>query len=416
MKGLLINYLKNFRGFSYEIWILTIITFINRMGAMAMPFLTKYLHENLSYSLTEVGWLMGAIGLGSLFGNWIGGQLTDKYGFYTIMLVSLVLVGFGFMALLFLYSFTEMFIGLFLLTAFADIYKPAMYVAVGKFSKPENRTRSLTLIRLGSNLGIIAGPVLGGFLVTVASYDSLFFIDGGTSLLAVILLMFFIDDNKMAIIWSDVEQRVASTSKYLISSSFVLLLCCVFVTAFLFYQVFTVLPLYNTQKFKFTQVEIGLLLSLNGIIVFLFEMPIVAYLEKKKVAVTKIIFAGSIFMSCGFITLLISNYIFLLVISMFLITTGNLLILSFSNTFALSMSRIGMEGRYMALYSMSFSVAQIFSPEIGLLISNKFSFSHNWFFMSLVSLVGIAIYYLLHKKTISQKTISQKTITELKNS
>ena len=381
------------------------------MGAMAMPFLTKYLHENLSYSLTEVGWLMGAIGLGSLFGNWIGGQLTDKYGFYTIMLVSLVLVGFGFMALLFLYSFTEMFIGLFLLTAFADIYKPAMYVAVGKFSKPENRTRSLTLIRLGSNLGIIAGPVLGGFLVTVASYDSLFFIDGGTSLLAVILLMFFIDDNKMAIIWSDVEQRVASTSKYLISSSFVLLLCCVFVTAFLFYQVFTVLPLYNTQKFKFTQVEIGLLLSLNGIIVFLFEMPIVAYLEKKKVAVTKIIFAGSIFMSCGFITLLISNYIFLLVISMFLITTGNLLILSFSNTFALSMSRIGMEGRYMALYSMSFSVAQIFSPEIGLLISNKFSFSHNWFFMSLVSLVGIAIYYLLHKKT-----ISQKTITELKNS
>ena len=378
---------------------------------MAMPFLTKYLHENLSYSLTEVGWLMGAIGLGSLFGNWIGGQLTDKYGFYTIMLVSLVLVGFGFITLLFLYSFAEMFVGLFLLTAFADIYKPAMYVAVGKFSKPENRTRSLTLIRLGANLGIIAGPVLGGFLVTVASYDSLFFIDGGTSLLAVILFMFFIDDNKMAIIWNDVEQKVSATSKYLISSSFVLLLCCVFVTAFLFYQIFTVLPLYNTQKFNFTQVEIGLLLSLNGIIVFLFEMPIVAYLEKKKVAVTKIIFVGSIFMSCGFITLLISNYIFLLVISMLLITTGNLLILSFSNTFALSMSRIGMEGRYMALYSMSFSVAQIFSPEIGLLISNKLSFTHNWFFMSLLSLVGIAIYYLLHKKT-----IRQNTIIELKNS
>ena len=411
MKGLLTNYLKNFRGFSNEIWILTIITFINRMGAMAMPFLTKYLHENLSYSLTEVGWLMGAIGLGSLFGNWIGGQLTDKYGFYTIMLVSLVLVGFGFIALLFLYSFTEMFVGLFLLTAFADIYKPAMYVAVGKFSKPENRTRSLTLIRLGANLGIIAGPVLGGFLVTVASYDSLFFIDGGTSLLAVILFMFFIDDNKMAIIWNDVEQKVSATSKYLISSSFVLLLCCVFVTAFLFYQIFTVLPLYNTQKFNFTQVEIGLLLSLNGIIVFLFEMPIVAYLEKKKVAVTKIIFVGSIFMSCGFITLLISNYIFLLVISMLLITTGNLLILSFSNTFALSMSRIGMEGRYMALYSMSFSVAQIFSPEIGLLISNRLSFTHNWFFMSLISLVGIAIYYILHKKT-----IRQNTIIELKNS
>lgn len=402
MKGLLKNYLKNFQGFSKEIWILTVITFINRMGAMAMPFLTKYLHENLSYSLTEVGWLMGAIGLGSLFGNYIGGQLTDKYGFYTIMLVSLILVGFSFVALLFLYSFNEMLVGLFMLTAFADIYKPAMYVAVGKFSRPENRTRSLTLIRLGSNLGIVAGPVLGGLLVTVSSYDSLFFIDGGTSLLAVILFMFFIDDNKMAITWNDVEERVATVSKYLVSSSFILLLCCVFVTAFLFYQIFTVLPLYNTQKFNFTQVEIGLLLSLNGIIIFLFEMPIVAYLENKKVPVTKIIFIGSVFMSIGFVALVFLNYVFLLVISVLFITIGNLLILSFSNTFALSMSRIGMEGRYMAMYSMSFSVAQIFSPEIGFLISKKFSFTHNWLFMSIVSLVGICIYYLLHKKTLNQ--------------
>ena len=374
------------------------------MGAMAMPFLTKYLHENLSYSLTEVGWLMGAIGLGSLAGNWIGGQLTDKYGFYTIMLVSLVLVGFGFVALLFLYSFTEMLCGLFLLTAFADIYKPAMYVAVGKFSLPENRTRSLTLIRLGSNLGVVAGPVLGGLLVTISSYDNLFFIDGATSLLAVILFMFFIDDSKLAITWNEVQKQVSNTTNYLVNSSFILLLCCVFVTAFLFYQIFTVLPLYNTQKFNFTEIEIGMLLSLNGVVIFLFEMPIVAYLEKQKVAVTKIIFVGSVFMSLGFLTLTFSNYIFLLIISVLFITIGNLLILSFSNTFALSMSRIGMEGRYMAMYSMSFSVAQIFSPEIGFLISKNFSFVHNWIFMTVISLVGIYIYYRLHKKTLKQNT------------
>ena len=413
MIGLLHNYLKNFKGFSREIWILATITFINRMGAMAMPFLTKYLHENLSYSLTEVGWLMGAIGLGSLFGNWLGGHLTDKYGFYTIMLVSLILVGFGFVALLFLYNFTEMLLGLFLLTTFADIYKPAMYVAVGKFSRPENRTRSLTLIRLGSNLGIVAGPVLGGLLVTVSSYDSLFFIDGGTSLLAVILFIFFIDDNKMAILWNDVGHKAVETSRFLLSSSFLLLLFCVFITAFLFYQMFTVLPLYNTVKFHFTQVQIGLLLSLNGIIVFLFEMPIIAYLERKKVAITKIIFFGSISMAIGFVALVFSDYIFLLIISVIFITLGNLLILSFSNTFALSMSRIGMEGRYMALYSMSFSVAQIFSPEIGFLISNKFSFTYNWWFMSVISLFGIFIYYLLHKKITVQNAVKQINSNQL---
>ena len=147
-----------------------------------------------------------------------------------------------------------------------------------------------------------------------------------------------------------------------------------------------------------------MLLSLNGVVIFLFEMPIVAYLEKQKVAVTKIIFVGSVFMSLGFLTLTFSNYIFLLIISVLFITIGNLLILSFSNTFALSMSRIGMEGRYMAMYSMSFSVAQIFSPEIGFLISKNFSFVHNWIFMTVISLVGIYIYYRLHKKTLKQNT------------
>ena len=217
----------------------------------------------------------------------------------------------------------------------------------------------------------------------------------------------------MAILWNDVGHKAVETSRFLLSSSFLLLLFCVFITAFLFYQMFTVLPLYNTVKFHFTQVQIGLLLSLNGIIVFLFEMPIIAYLERKKVAITKIIFFGSISMAIGFVALVFSDYIFLLIISVIFITLGNLLILSFSNTFALSMSRIGMEGRYMALYSMSFSVAQIFSPEIGFLISNKFSFTYNWWFMSVISLFGIFIYYLLHKKITVQNAVKQINSNQL---
>jgi hypothetical protein len=38
------RYCNNFRGFSREIWILTLITFINRAGTMVLPFLSKYLN------------------------------------------------------------------------------------------------------------------------------------------------------------------------------------------------------------------------------------------------------------------------------------------------------------------------------------------------------------------------------------
>ena len=37
------KYFNNFKGFSREIWILALITFINRAGTMVLPFLSKYL-------------------------------------------------------------------------------------------------------------------------------------------------------------------------------------------------------------------------------------------------------------------------------------------------------------------------------------------------------------------------------------
>jgi hypothetical protein len=36
----------------------------------------------------------------------------------------------------------------------ADMFRPAMFVSLATYSKPENRTRSLTLVRLAVNLGL----------------------------------------------------------------------------------------------------------------------------------------------------------------------------------------------------------------------------------------------------------------------
>jgi predicted MFS family arabinose efflux permease len=80
------RYINNFRGFSREIWILAIITFINRAGTMVLPFLSKYLKEDLHFTYGEVGWIMVCFGFGSILGSWLGGKLSDKIGFYSFLL------------------------------------------------------------------------------------------------------------------------------------------------------------------------------------------------------------------------------------------------------------------------------------------------------------------------------------------
>ncbi len=395
------SYIDNFKGFSREIWVLTFITYINRTGAMVMPFLTKYLHEEFFFSFNEIGWMMACIGVGSLTGSWIGGKLTDKIGYYTIMLSSLFLTGFGIIALMFLYDFIELCVGLFLITAIADMYKPAMYVAVSNFTNNQNRTRALTLIRLAVNLGIVSGPIIAGMLIQKDNYDLLFWIDGLTCIIAITTFMLLIDESKIykarKTILRKKENKTLIQRSNIYDKNFILFLFASFITAFLFFQLFTTIPLYNTQKLKLSEIEIGLLLSLNGIIIFLFEMPLIGFLETKKYKDTKIILSGSVFMTLGFFSLLISKSISIMALSIFLITMGQILLFSFSNTFAFNRAIKGHEGKYMALYTMSFSVAQITSPKIGFTVIENFNYFSNWLLMALVGLIGISLYYILDK-------------------
>lgn len=401
MKSYLNTYFDNFRGFSREIWVLTLITYINRAGAMVMLFLTKYLHDSMFFSLTEIGWMLVCIGIGALVGAWIGGKLTDRLGFYTVMLSSLFLTGFGIISLMFLYDFAEICVGLFLVTVIADMYKPAMYVAVSNFTNKENRTRALTLVRLAVNLGIVSGPVIAGLIIQKDNYDMLFWIDGLTCVFAISIFMLLIDESKIYKARKQIQRnkkiKGIVNRKLIQDKNFIIFLFASFSTAILFFQLFTTIPMYNSEKLKLSELSIGLLLALNGLLIFLFEMPLIGFLEKKNFETTKIILQGSVFMTLGFFFLLFSKSIFILVISIFFITIGQILLFSFSNTFAFARAVNGQEGKYMAFYAMSFSAAQILSPKVGFSIIESFSYFSNWLLMATIGLIGIFLYYKLDK-------------------
>ena len=120
------KYIDNFRGFSREIWILTLITFINRAGTMVLPFLSKYLREDLDFSYNQVKWILISFGLGSIVGSWLGGKLSDKIGFYKIMIFSLMTSGIAFFGLQFVTSFEGLLVAMFFIMVVA-----AAEVAVG---------------------------------------------------------------------------------------------------------------------------------------------------------------------------------------------------------------------------------------------------------------------------------------------
>ena len=159
------SYVNSFRGLSREIWWLALITLINRAGTMVIPFLSLYLTQDLGFTLENVGIIMTCFGIGSLIGSWVGGKLTDIFGYYKVMLISLLLTGLLFFWIQLLTSFIGVCIGVLILMSVADAFRPATLVALSAYSKQENKTRSVTLIRLAINLGFSAGPAWADLLL-----------------------------------------------------------------------------------------------------------------------------------------------------------------------------------------------------------------------------------------------------------
>ena len=390
------RYINSFRGFTREIWILTLVTFINRAGTMVLPFLTKYLNEDLEFSYSDVGTIMVFFGLGSMLGSYLGGKLTDSIGFYKVMIFSLFVSGLLFFGLQYVTSFYGLCIAMFVIMTIADMFRPAMFVSLGAYAKPENRTRALTLVRLAVNLGFAAGPAMGGLIIMNIGYHGLFWVDGASCILAISIFWLLVKEKKKTIEENAVSESVAVKSVYSDRPFWVFLLV-IFITGMVFFQLFTTLPLYHQKAYGLTEFQTGLLLTLNGFLVFLLEMPIVNYFDRKKVNKVKLVLVGSLFMALGFYVLLLNVWAGILVINVLFLTFGEIFAFPFSNSFALGRAPRGQEGRYMAFYSMSFSLAHIMSSKTGMNIFDHFGYLTNWVVMGTLGLVAVACSFWVMK-------------------
>ena len=346
---------------------------------------------------------MVCFGTGSIIGSWLGGKLSDKIGFYKIMIFSLLTTGILFFFVQFITSFLGLCIGMFVLMIVADMFRPAMFVSIGAYAKSENRTRALTLVRLAINLGFAAGPALGGLIIMGIGYRGLFWVDGATCIIAILIFWIKVKEKKKSA-FTDKEHpgEILTHSVFKDKPFWIFLFTCLF-SGVLFFQVFTTIPLYHKEQFNLTEFQTGLLLTMNGLIIFLLEMPLVSYVERHKISKVKVVALGCFLMAISLFLMLINTWAGVLIIMMLFMTVGEMFAFPFSNSVALSRAPKGHEGRYMAIYTMSFSLAHIVSSKVGMEIIEYYGYQMNWFVMGILGLLGmisgIWVFRLIQKET-----------------
>jgi predicted MFS family arabinose efflux permease len=157
----------------------------------------------------------------------------------------------------------------------------------------------------------------------------------------------------------------------------------------LFFQLFTTLPLYHHEFYDLSEFETGLLMTFNGLLIFVLEMPIVSMAERRKLYKLKIIFWGSFLMALSFFVLLFNAWVGVLVLSLIFMSLAEIFLFPFSNGFAMSRAPKGHEGRYMAIFTMSYSLAHVASSKVGLEIISRFGYQINWVFMGMLGVLAM---------------------------
>ncbi|MGB0886994.1 MAG: MDR family MFS transporter [Vicingaceae bacterium] len=389
------TYRNSFKGLSVQVWWLSLITLINRAGTMVIPFLSLYLTKDLGFSLSKVGWVMSAFGLGSVCGSWLGGKLTNKFGFYKVMFWSLLVSGLMFIALQYLTSFSVLCIGIFLLMLVADTFRPALFVAVAAYCKPENRTRSITLIRLAINLGFSFGPAAGGLIIFALNYSGLFWVDGITCIAAAILFVYLLSEHKKG---NEIQKNntIREKKSPYKDKAYLVFLGAILLIGFTFLQYFSTIPLYYKEVHLLSEKEIGWLMSLNGILIFLIEMPLVAFFEHERFSKYRILVISTLLFAISFFILNISNWYGILIAGMLIMSVAEMLNFPFLNSFAMDRAEENNnQGEYMALFTMTFSISHIFAHNAGMQLIDNYSYELTWYIMGILLVLSILLLFWL---------------------
>lgn len=371
---------------------------------MVMPFMAIYLTSQLGWSKSQAGIVVSSYGLGSLVGAFCGGMIIERIGAYRTMIYGLCMGGLMFMSLMFFKEFYGLVTMIFLTSALADIFRPAAFGALKIYSEPENLTRSNALIRLAINLGIAIGPLIGGVIMANFSFDWLFIIDGLTCICAAIYLRLQlpnIEGKKPKVEKAQRGKSVYQDGKYLLFFAISL------INLIVFFQIINVVPLFLKEYYCLTEGQIGLFFTLNGLIIVLVEMPVIHYLESKKLVYLPLML-GILFIGIAHIPLMIFSMplVLMLVLYNVLVSVGEILNFPFINTYTILKAEGNRQGSYMGLMSMMFSLAYIIAPLIGfntierleLHMSMERTYSIFWTGCVVLCLVAFVLFWSLRNR------------------
>jgi MFS family permease len=223
----------------------------------------------------------------------------------------------------------------------------------------DQRVTAFAVLRLVENVAFAGGIALGGFLAN-SSFLWLFFGDAASSVVFGAVAVLALPEGHRTSRRDEAER--GGYRILLKDRNFVLFLGATVLLAFVYFQQQATLPL-HVRRSGLTNADFGLLLSLNGLLVVLFELPLSSVTMRH--AGRKVIAIGFLLVGLGFGLTAVAHSMALLAMTVAIWTIGEMIAAPVSYAYVADIAPEHMRGRYQGLYGLVFSSGAIFGPAMG---------------------------------------------------
>lgn len=351
-------------------WVLFYTTLINRSGTMVIPFLVLYLTQKIGVTASEAGTALLVYGIGAFVSAPLAGRLADKIGALKVMKASLV----GTSLLMLVYGFiTNYYLILFfsfVLSIVNEAFRPANLSLISEIVAPSQRRISIALNRLGINIGMSIGPVLGGFL-TLIDYQLLFYVNAFASLAAgaYLIITHWTSLSEGELSDLEITHKKLNTS-VLSDKKFLFFLFAIIPANLVFFQHLGGVPLYVVDDLKYSTAAFGMLSAINTVLIIIAEVPLNNMMSN--ISYSRSMFIGALLAAIGFGAMALARETAPLIITIIIWTFGEMIFFPVTAAYASEIAPAKRRGEYMGYYQMTFSFAFSAGPWLGTVVYEKF--------------------------------------------
>lgn len=382
--------------YSSQFWLMFVGLVISSTGTtMIWPFLTVYASSKLSMPMAAIMGLMSFNSVAGLVSSILAGSLVDRFGRKGVMTVGLVGAAAVYAGYIFATQYWHFVLLLIFAGFFSPLYRVGTNVTVADVVEAEHRAHAYSITRMGHNIGVALGPILGGF-VLAKSYN-IGFISASLALLVYgAIVVIFIKETmptqnareslrEQFLIYKEALKNLRFS--WMIVSHTLMEICSTFM--------WVMLAVHMKNNFAYNEDVYRWLPTTNALMVILLQVVITRFVQRWRD--TKVMILGAMFYPISMLIIAFSNHFWGFWLSMVVLTMGELIVSPTASAYVANLAEPEKRGRYLGMFSLTWPLAMAVGPVTGGFLSDKIGITAPWLAAAVVGVLAVLSFWGLDR-------------------